>query len=269
LVSSDKASIIEPSLVNEHPNGRTRRIAVQRLPLIVLLLSICSVSQTPVPTPSDGRISGTVVNEDGKPVPGAAVYVSLESQEDSSLVPLVDLRNKTVARTDATGRFDFGRKLKHGFYEIYAQKDKDGYPDPTSKFYQPLNFSVQNVQLYGNLPAEKVTVQLSEKAAILACRVYDGANGLPLKAELSFRNLQTDGGRHVEAADGKFSELIPANTDVIVMVGKVYSETGGSFGGPNGPEWSLFTIKVNLSPGQKKDIDVPLYKTVTPPDNPQ
>jgi hypothetical protein len=112
----------------------------------------------------------------------------------ASLVPLVDLRNSTVARTDAAGRFDFGRKLKHGFYEIYARKDKDGYPDPTSKFYQPPNFRVQNVQLYGDHPAERVTVQLREKAAILAGRVYDAATGLPLKAEVGFINLRTETG---------------------------------------------------------------------------
>jgi hypothetical protein len=266
-----KASIIEPSLVNEHPTGRTRRIAVQRLPLIVLLLSICSVSQTAVPTPSDGRISGTVVNEDGKPVPGAAVYVSLDSPEDSSS-SLVDLRNSTVARTDAAGRFDFGRKLKHGFYEIYARKDKDGYPDPTSKFYQPLNFSVQNVQLYGDHPTEKVTVQLSGKAAILAGRVYDAASGMPLKAHVGFINLRTETGEfgigladHSVSADGKFSELIPANTDVLVFVEKHPSEAEVL----SSAEWSRFTIKVNLSPGQKVDIDVPLYKTTTPPDKPQ
>jgi hypothetical protein len=245
---------------------------VQRLPLIVLLLSICSVSQTPVPTPSDGRISGTVVNEDGKPVPGAAVYVSLESQEDSSLVPLADLRNSTVARTDAAGGFDFGRKLKHGFYEIYARKDKDGYPDPTSKFYQPLNFSVQNVQLYGDHPTEKVTVQLREKAAILAGKVYEAATGLPLKAHVGFINLRTETGEfgiglagHSVSTDGKFSELIPANTDVLVFAEKHPSEAEVL----SDAEWSRFTIKVNLSPGQKMDIDVPLYKTAAPPDNPQ
>ena len=246
---------------------------MQRLPLIVLLLSICSVSQAPVPTPSDGRISGSVVNEDGKPVPRAAVYVSLESQEDSSLVPLVDLRNSTVARTDAAGRFDFGRKLRHGFYEIYARKDKDGYPDPTSKFYQPLNFSVQNVQLYGDHPAEKVTVQMREKAAILAGRVYDAATGLPLKAHVGFINLRTESGGefgtglagHSVSTDGKFSELIPANTDVLVFVEKHPSEAEVL----SDAEWSRFTIKVNLSPGRKMDIDVPLYKTATPPYNPQ
>src|ERR1700682_6178139 len=99
------------------------------LPLIVLLLSRFAVSQTPDPTPVDGRISGTVVNKDGKPVPGATVYVS---EEASSLVDA----NSVVARTDVAGRFDFGRKLKHGVYEIYARKAKAGYPAPTSKFYK-------------------------------------------------------------------------------------------------------------------------------------
>jgi hypothetical protein len=45
-------------------------------PLIVLLLSSWAISQTADPTPVGGRISATVVNEDGKPVSGATVYVS-------------------------------------------------------------------------------------------------------------------------------------------------------------------------------------------------
>lgn len=83
---------------------------------IVLLLSSCAISQTPDPTRVDGRISGTVVNEDGKPVPEATVYVS---EEASSIVDA----NSVVAYTDFGGRFDFGRKLKHGVYEIYASQN--------------------------------------------------------------------------------------------------------------------------------------------------
>jgi hypothetical protein len=222
------------------------------LPLIVLLLSSCAVSQTPDPTPVDGRISGTVVNEDGKPVPGAAVYVS---QEASSLVDA----NKVVTRTDVAGRFDFGRKLKHGVYEIYARKDKDGYPDPTSKFYQPLNFSRQNVQLFGDHPAEKVTVQLKDKAAVLAGRVFDADTGRPLKADVGFTNLRTEAG-HSVAADGRFHAVIPANTDVYVHVEEVDRDHA---------DWSVFTTKVNLQPGQKMSIDVPLSKTAIPSDTPE
>jgi len=221
-------------------------------PFIVLLLSSCALSQTPDPTPVDGRISGTVVNEDGKPVPGATVYVS---EEASSLVDA----NSVVARTDVVGRFDFGRRLKHGVYEIYARKEKDGYTDPTSKFYQPLNFSPQKVQLFGDHPAEKVTVQLKEKAAILAGRVFDADTGRPLKAGVGFTNLRTEAGRSV-SADGKFRALIPANTDVYVMVQEMDRDHA---------DWSLFTTKVTLKPGQKMDIEVPLSKTATPSDAPE
>lgn len=222
------------------------------LPLIVLLLSSFAVSQTPDPTSVDGRISGTVVNKDGKPVPGATVYVS---EEASSLVDA----NSVVARTDVAGRFDFGRKLKHGVYEIYARKDKDGYPDPTSKFYQPLNFSPQNVQLFGDHPAEKVTVRLKDRAAILAGRVFDADTGRPLTAGVGFTNLRTEAG-HSVAADGKFHALIPANADVYVIVEEVDRDYA---------YWSVFTTKVNLQPGQKMYIDVPLVKTATPSDTPE
>ena len=197
----------------------------------------------------DGRISGTVVNEEGKPVPGATVYVS---EEASSLVDA----NSIVARTDVAGWFDFGRKLKHGVYELYARKDKDGYPDRTSKFYQPLNFSCQNVQLFGAHPAQKVTVQLKEKAAILAGRVFDADTGRPLRTGVGFTNLRTEAG-HSVAADGKFHALIPANTDVYVIVEEVDRDHA---------DWSGFTTKVNLQPGQKMYIDVPLFKTATPSD---
>jgi hypothetical protein len=222
---------------------------VQRLLLIFLLLSTCAVSQTPDPTPADARISGTVVNEDGKPVAQAAVYVSPEASS------LVDAQSM-VARTDAAGRFDFGRTLKHGFYEIYARKDEDGYPDPTSKFYQPLNFSLQNVQLFGDHPAKQITVHLPGKGGILAGRVFDSDTGQPLKASIGLYNLQTNAGRGI-VANGNFSELIPANADVTVMVQNVDRDHD---------DWSVFTTKVNLQPGQKMEIDIPLYKTATPPD---
>ena len=173
-------------------------------------------------------------------------------------MPTVDA-NSVVTRTDVAGRFDFGRKLKHGVYEIYAQKDKDGYPDPTSNFYQPLNFSRQNVQLFGDHPAEKVTVQLKDRAAILAGRVFDADTGRPLKGGVGFTNLRTEAG-HSVGADGKFHALIPANTDVYVIVEEVDRDHA---------DWSVFTTKVNLQPGQKMYIDMPLFKTATPSDTPE
>jgi hypothetical protein len=142
---------------------------------------------------------------------------------------------------------------KHGVYVIYARKEKDGYPDPTSKFYQPLNFGPQKVRLFGDHPVEKVTVQLKEKAAILAGRVFDADTGRPVNAGVGFINLRTESGSQFVSADGKFQALIPANTDVYVMIQEVDRDHA---------YWSLFTTKVTLKPGQKMDIEVPLFKTV-------
>ena len=135
-----------------------------------------------------------------------------------------------------------------------------GYADPTSKFYRPLNFSVQTVQLFGEHPEQKVTVQLQNKAALLVGKIFDGDTGRLLKTDIDFSNLETGGGRAV-MTDGKFSVLVPAKTDVIVMAQYI---DPGDF-----TNWSLFTTKVNLLPGQTMNIDVPLYKPSTPSDSPE
>ena len=227
---------------------------MRSLPLIVLLLSACAVSQTPDPTPVDGRISGIVVNADGKPVPNATVYAS---EEASSLVD----PGRLQTRTNAAGQFDFGERLQRGVYEIYARKDKDGYPDPASDFYQPLNFNPQKVQLFGERPAEKVTITLENKAAILTGgRVIDADTGRPLKANVGFINVQTRGGHSLVVDNGKFRELIPANTDVYVLVEKV---------GRDYAKWSPFTTKLSLQPGEVGDVEIPLHRTAPSPDTSQ
>lgn len=219
-----------------------------RRPLVAILLlsiSICAVSQTPDPTPADGRISGVVTNEYGKPVPSAIVCAR---QDASSFVD----EGCMTARTDVGGRFDFGSKLKHGVYELYARKEKDGYPDPTSKFYQPLNFNPESVQLFGDRPAEEIAVPLSEKAGVLTGRVFDSATGHALRAEVSLSNLRNGGGHGTVAEEGTFSELVPCDTDVIVIVENLADQQG----------WSIFRTKINLRPGQTMKIEVPLYKLV-------
>ena len=223
---------------------------MRSLPLIVLLLSSWAVSQTPDPTPEDGRISGTVLNADGKPVPDATVYVS---EEASSLIDVVRIQ----ARTGAAGQFDFGEKLKRGVYEIYARKDKDGYPDPASDFYQPLNFSPQRVQLFGDHPAKEVTITLENKAAILTGIVIDAETGQPLKADVGLINVQTSGGHSVVVDNGKFRELVPANTDIYILVEEV---------GRDHASWSPFTTKLSLQPEEIRYVEIPLRKATTSPD---
>ena len=173
---------------------------MKRVALLILIFCGYAASQTPDPAPIDARISGTVLNDHGKPLAGAVVYVL---EESSSFVDW----GRIETHTDNAGRFDFGEKLKHGIYQLYARKESNGYPDLESRFYEPLNFQPQTVQLFGDHPAEKVTIRLEEEAAVLTGRVFDGDTGQPLKAGVYLSNLRTDAGQRVELdSKGNFGD---------------------------------------------------------------
>src|SRR5262249_7849418 len=114
--------------------SREEHMVTKVLSLFVLLVCTFAVSQTPDPTPVDGKVSGRVMNADGKPVADATVYVVAQG-------PSLTDADRFHTRTNSRGYFDFGETLKHGVYEIYVQKDKDGYPDPFSTFYRPPDFT--------------------------------------------------------------------------------------------------------------------------------
>jgi len=218
---------------------------MRHLPILILLLCGYSAAQTPDPTPIDARISGVVLNEQGKPVAGAVVYVL---EDPSSFVDWA----RVETHCDSAGRFDFGEKLKDGIYQLYARKESGGYPDLASRFYEPLNFQPQTIQLFGDHPAEKATIRLEDKAAVLTGRVFDGDTGQPLNAGVYLSNLRNDSGLRIQLdSKGNFRGLIPAKTDVYIMVQEVDRDQ---------EDWSIFTTTVNLDPGQTKRIDVSLFR---------
>jgi hypothetical protein len=66
-------------------------------------------------------------------------------------------------------------------------------------------------------------------------------------------NLRTDAGQRLELdSKGNFRGLIPAKTDVYIMVQEV---------GRDQEDWSIFTTTVNLEPGQTKRINVSLFRS--------
>ncbi len=220
--------------------------AMKLLLVSFLLITSSAVSQTPDPTPVDARISGTVVDADGKPVSRATVYAS----EEASLADAYPIATKT----DAAGRFDFRETLKHGVYDLYARKDKDGYPDPGSAFYRASDFNPETVQLFGEHPDAKVKLKLGDKAGVLTGNVVDADTGLPLKSGIVLANLQADAQRN-QVVDGKFRELVPPDTDIYVLV---------QVARPDFANWSRFDIKLSLQPGEEKNLDIRLYKNPSP-----
>src|SRR5581483_6094344 len=225
----------------------------------LLLLSIlCSgfiFSQTPDPTPSDGRISGTVLGVDNKPISDATVL--LLQQSESSLTNAYPLQVKT----DSHGHFDSGATLKHGIYDVYARSEKDDYPDRYLSFYRSADFHAETVQLFGAQPEAKIEIRLEDKAGVLTGQVVDGDTGRPLDASVSLVNMEVQNtpyglnARRAVVKNGKFQVLVPENTDVHVFVLKPTP--------PGDPEWSGFNLTVHLQPGETRNLDIRLYKAGT------
>ena len=230
-----------------------RRRSLRHLFVLGLLLTTFAFSQTPDPTPRDGRIVGTVMDQEGKPLSYATVSLAEES-----LLTLTDAYPVQV-KTDLQGHFDSGPTLKHGVYDVYARSEKDGYLDQASVFYQPSDFRPQTVQLFGAKPEANVDLKFEEKAGVLTGKIIDGGTGQPMAASVSLFNVQNTqpngfpAMKLVQVKNGKFRELIPENTDIAVWVRK-----------PNpGPDatWSDFRLTVRLQSGEVRSLDIRLYKT--------
>lgn len=222
--------------------------------LSVLGLVITSAfSQTPDPTPRDGRITGTVMDQEGKPLSSATVFLAEES--------LLSITNAYPIQvtTDLRGHFDSGDTLKHGVYDVYAKSENDGYPDPSSTFYRRPDFQPQTVQLLSAKPEASVDIRLEEKAGVLTGKIIDGDTGQLMDASVNLSNMQNTqpngfpATKRAQVKNGKFRELIPENTDIAVWVQKPNA-------GPN-PTWSNFRLTVHLQPGEVKNLNVRLYKT--------
>lgn len=223
--------------------------------LFGLLLSTFAISQTPDPTPFDGRITGTVVDADNKPVSGATV--SLVEESVLSITTAYPLQVKT----DLHGHFDSGKTLKHGIYDLYARSEKNDYPDRSLTFYRSADFQPETVQLFGATPEAKVEIKLGDKAGVLTGEVIDADTGRPLDASVGLVNMQVENipigfnGKHAEVKNGKFRVLVPENTDVHVFV---YKPTP-----PSNPAWSSFNLTVHLQPGEIRNLDIRLYNNGT------
>jgi hypothetical protein len=229
---------------------------MNRLLLMSILFSGFALSQTPDPTPLDGRISGTVLGADNKPISAATVsFVEQSALSITSAYP-------RQVKADSRGHFDSGATLKHAIYDVYAHSEKDDYPDRTLVFYRSADFHPETVQLFGAQPEAKVEIKLEHKAGVLTGSVIDADTDQPLDASVSLVNMQLEdtpygmNGKSAHAKQGKFRVLVPENTGVHVFVLKPTP--------PNEPEWSGFDVTVHLQPGETRNLDIRLYKAGTP-----
>lgn len=173
---------------------------------IKVLASLLLVAGTAL---AQGTITGTVVDETGKPLAGAKVHITERDR-------LVGHRLIQSYETDASGCFRIS-DVPWGTYFVLAAKEGAGYPDPEGTFYS--DNVAPTVTLAEGLPSADLIVKLGPKAGVLELGpVTDSATGkaIPL-ASVTVRRA-SDPNLFISASVTQRRLLIPALTDVLIEI---------------------------------------------------
>jgi len=194
-------------------------------------------AQTAVGSHADGRITGTVLGQDGQPIVGAYV-MAVESLHQS-------LDNPPSAKSDSKGQFQIsGLPLRN--YHVYASKTQDGYPnaDPA---YDEENQSA--IALSQDRPSASVVISI-RKAGIVRLDVADKATGKRVSGryKLSVPRRWETGGEISNPL------LIHPWTDVMLEV----SAKGYKTWFYSDPSNASQPLPLRLAPGEQKSLKVEL-----------
>ena len=134
-----------------------------------------TTAQQPSPPPANnfGVIKGVVVDQDGKPVAGANVYVGgirwpAEGHNDP---PLNSRSNETTS--DANGEFVLDRVIPSKSVIIHAYTDTDYYALVLWAFNLPPELERPEVEVKPGQTTTGVTVRLTQRAGLLHLFVRD------------------------------------------------------------------------------------------------
>ena len=123
---------------------------------------------------NNGTITGTVLDEAGRPLPDAHVHVELAGKPRQ----LFGLYREVY--TDSHGRFE-DQQLEPGTYNVYAYKETDGYPDRSSWMMYKDGSKPETVTLSSNKTTADVTVHMGPKLGrVASVHVTDATTGRPV-----------------------------------------------------------------------------------------
>ena len=195
----------------------------------------------------DCSIAGTVVDEGGKSVHGAAVYAHPTDRPIAGIIP--------HATTDGSGSLTISA-LDYGRYSVSAAKPDEGYPELNLAFYAGLRANLRVVRLSAKHQFASVALSLGNKAGILKGTVADAVTGKPLNANVEFRwaleprNFLSGSG----LTNAEFRVLVPSNHPVTMVVSLEGYEN-----------WRYRTDKsplknaILLRPGEEMRLDIRLW----------
>jgi uncharacterized surface anchored protein len=188
-----------------------------------------------------GRITGTVLDEDGQLVDHADVCISITSGNSRSTNCLVS--------TDKDGHFHL-ENVTFGTYGILAANEREGYS---------ISGQIpQDVSVTATSPAPDVIVRLRPKQAVLVGTVRDKLTGEPVKG-IMVQYQDIDGKASGSAplfSRGEFRVTVPEGCDLVIIVSaKGYH--GWVYADPSNPSRPV----LRLGPGEKKILDIQLEPT--------
>lgn len=195
------------------------------------LLTLCAAAQR------EGSISGTIYDHDGVPVAGA--HVSAEVMRGNKILTVL------AANANDHGRFLLSH-LKLGEYHISAEKREAGYLSTAPDIFTckpPLT-----IVLSEESPTADASVRFMPKGATISGWVKDAKTAEAISAHLSLAPV-SDCGWLTTGTAGKyrFELLVPSDTPI-------------TFGACSEGYKPWTPLALNLRPGSKFEIDVPLER---------
>lgn len=211
---------------------------------LLLLCALLTHAQTSKQSPSEGRIVGVVLNEEGQPVEHAYVCTTIYEQHGST--------TGCHGYSGKEGQFE----LDHwpmGTLSLFAIKPEEGYVDATKRL-------TAKVSLTPEAPLAVVIIKLGSKAGILAGSVRDRNTGETVK-EVKLTYIAVDG--HIRgcasemnsssSAGSSFEVTLPTAIDLIVFLSARGYKT-----------W-FYTVASNdsrpvlrLQPGERRSLNIEL-----------
>jgi len=195
---------------------------------LVLASSVCAQEQRA------GSIRGTVVDEEGVPVPEAKVNAEIaDGRARHTAVRYVE--------TDSNGHFVVDN-LPWGTYKVVAMKEDAGYPNTAFAFYG--NDVLQTSTLTPTRPVGELTIHLGPKAGVLKGAVVSTLDGAPLNASFRLTRAASPDKWLSTSVESNYRVLLPASTDILLEV----SAPGFKTWTPAGP--------LQLHPGEELRLDI-------------
>ena len=194
-----------------------------------------------------GRITGTVLNEEGSLIAGALVCLSAATEPN---------RSECSWFTDQAGHFEIPQ-LPLVSFRVSASKEDDGYSALNNVLSQEAALTQQE-------PTANVTIKLAAKAGTLIGSVRDSLTGKPVDKIRVLWIAATDERAGTGAAygymGGAFRVNLPTTSDFIVFVTAPGYKPWFYNDAANGPALRLVS-------GEQKTLDVTLERAPEPKGN--